>query len=530
MCLWITEHLITYSSINTGRKEPNDDDFLTGSNLISLRHWDIELSQCLTENGEAEMSDTKERIRRTGILQIVMILVVAASVNAGGIMDAARLITEQLWEHRYIPDSELPTVPLSEYDDFEVVELFRAETIEDLDAAIKEGYPMPWLEETLKDESIPWEDRYWLDRRVRAAIAQNTHTFFDVSGIPVHVEADGIFPGEMYWRENMIVDPEGWFAPEGIPRPTAVESWDIGLILNPYGRKIGEIAAAIPLAVFTSRDASTGVLVTGGNCVYDPERQPYACFLKPDGSFIEIPLSHIGEYGAALSANGEIAAFALNLTHDREAVTYGGDNYTKDIEIYDGEGNLLRYIDTPINLDFNNSCAIVITQDGSYLCHQAEQGTCLADCFNGEAKILPNPEWNWNTFMHSFSPDGQFLALSGGTIERIYKIEEDVTTMLQTGFSRENSYSSNMSCSSNGLFVSIIRNGTDGPVITLLSGEKEISNTYLSSGGHIAEFSPNGYLMIANPVDAAHGAPSPYCGSSEGTYNLPFISMRIRGR
>jgi hypothetical protein len=531
MCLWITEHLITYSSINTGRKEPNDDDFLTGSNLISLRHWDIELSQCLTENGEAEMSDTKERIRRTGILQIVMILVVAASVNAGGIMDAARLITEQLWEHRYIPDSELPTVPLSEYDDFEVVELFRAETIEDLDAAIKEGYPMPWLEETLKDESIPWEDRYWLDRRVRAAIAQNTHTFFDVSGIPVHVEADGIFPGEMYWRENMIVDPEGWFAPEGIPRPTAVESWDIGLILNPYGRKIGEIAAAIPLAVFTSRDASTGVLITGGNCVYDPERQPYACFLKPDGSFNEIPLSYKGTYDVALSSDGGIAAFSLTRTHDREAVTYRGDDYTRDIEIYDGEGNLLRYIDTPINLDFNNSCAVVITQDGNYLYHQSEGvNTCLVNCFSGEVMMLPKPEWDRNTDMQSFSPDGRFLALSGATIARIYNIEEETTTMLQPDITRQSHLGSIVTCSSDALFASMTQSNQDRMSITYLLNDEVVAEYSSHLSASITEFSPNGYLTINNPVDAAHGAPSPFCGAPEGRYNLPLIVIRIQGR
>ncbi len=468
---------------------------------------------------------------RIRILQAGILLLLASTANSTGLIDRMHSIAEQAWEDEYIPESGLPTIPLTEYDNFEVTELFRAVTIEELETAITDGYPIAWLEEILKDESIPWEDRYWLDCRMRSAIAQNTHTFFNPAGSPVHVEADGIFPGELYWREHMIVDPKGWYAPEGTPRPTAVASWDIGLILNPYGRRIGEIAAAIPLAVFTSRDALTGVLLTGGNCVYDPERQPYACFLKPDGSFNEIPLSHKGEYDVAFSADGEIAAFSLNRTHDREAVTYGGDNYTNDIEIYDGEGNLLSYIDTPINLDFNNSCAVVITQDGNYLCHQTEGvNICLVDCFNGEAIILPKPEWDRNTTMQSFSPDGRSLALSGATIARIYNIEEDATTMLQADITMQNHLSSVIACSNNGLLASMTRGNLDRMSITYLLNNEVIGEYSLPIGRQVTEFSPNGYLTIANPVDAAHGAPSPFCGAPEGRYNLPISVMKIQGR
>ena len=464
-------------------------------------------------------------------LSVGIILLLASTANGTGFVDRLRTIAEQAWQDEYIPDSGIPTTPLTEYDNFEVTELFRAVTIEELETSLTDGYPMTWLEETLKDETIPWEDRYWLDCRMRSAIAQNTHTFFNPAGSPVHVEADGIFPGELYWRENMIVDPEGWYAPEGTPRPTAVNSWDIGLILNPYGRKIGEIAAAIPLAVFTSRDASTGVLVTGGNSIHSPNEQPYACFMKSDGSFSEISLRHIGEYDVAFSADGEIAAFSLNRTHDREAVTDGGDNYTKDIEIYDGEGNLLRYIDTPINLDFNNSCAVVITQDGNYLCHQTEGvDICLVDCFNGEASILPKPEWDRSTTMQSFSPDGRSLALSGATIARIYNIEEETTTMLQADITRQSHLGSNVACSSGGLFASMTRGNLDRSSITYLLNNEVIGEYSLYRWAPITEFSPNGYLTINNPINAAHGAPSPFCGASEGRYNLPLVIIRINGR
>jgi hypothetical protein len=90
--------------------------------------------------------------------------------------------------------------------DVQVTELFRAETPEDLEVALVDGYPMPWLAEVLADSTIPEEDRYWLDCRMRVAIAQELHLFFDLEGNRVEVEAEWIAPGEDYWRENMMVN------------------------------------------------------------------------------------------------------------------------------------------------------------------------------------------------------------------------------------------------------------------------------------------------------------------------------------
>jgi hypothetical protein len=331
MCLWITEHLITYSSINTGRKEPNDDDFLTGSNLISLRHWDIELSQRITVNGETEMSDTKERIRRTGILQIVMLLVVVASVNAGGIMDAARLITEQLWEHRYIPDSGLPTVPLSEYEEFDVVELFRAETTQDIEAAISDGYPMPWLEEILKDESIPWEDRYWLDCRVRGFIAENLHIFFREDGAAREVPCDWMSAGEKYWRETFIVNLVG-DAPETLTEDMPRTYRESGVLVDLYGVKIGSIAIADSLV----RLSRLGVAITGWRYAGRPEtfdEEAYFCLLYPDGSFLEIPYEEQYQPSGSqynVSQDGSMAVLAVS--------DHSGDN---QLRIFNENGELL---------------------------------------------------------------------------------------------------------------------------------------------------------------------------------------------
>ncbi len=45
-----------------------------------------------------------------------------------------------------------------------------------------------------------------------------------------------------------------------------------------------------------------------------------------------------------------------------------------------------------------------------------------------------------------------------------------------------------------------------------------------------AEFSPDGSLLLIDPIDAAKGAPSPFVGAPPGAYNLPLIVMLIEGR
>ena len=64
----------------------------------------------------------------------------------------------------------------------EANEIFSIETPEDLESILVDGYPMPWVVEILEDETIPEEDKYWLDCRIRSIIAQNLHTFFNRAG------------------------------------------------------------------------------------------------------------------------------------------------------------------------------------------------------------------------------------------------------------------------------------------------------------------------------------------------------------
>ena len=468
---------------------------------------------------------------------MALLLTTAVPSYGGAITDSFQSIAEQAWMNQYIPRSDEETLPLTDYDNFEVTELFRAETIEDLEASLTDGYPMPWLEEVLKDTTIPWEDRYWLDCRVRASIAQNTHTFFNPAGNPVHIDADAVFPGELYWREHMIVDPAGWNAPEGMPRPANLDSWDIGYLMNLFGRNVGSLAIALPpMFMSISRDASVGVLPSGGNSVYHPDRQPYACFLAPDGSFEETPLRNTGRYDVALSADGTVAAFSFIRDHVRSED--GPTQHDADIELFTGSGELFRIIDTISNLDDFGEGAI--TQDGHFFCHKSNGvNICLVNCETGESTILEKPAWDQNTFRARFSPDGSSLALSGATTDRIVILEtlEQTTLPFITLRNSSSSYSSYACASSTGITSSIVYSGAGASFHRYLVIAKDSAIryseeilAYIHTYPLEAEFSPDGFLLLINPIDAATGAPSPFVGAPPDAYNLPLIVMQIEGR
>ena len=172
----------------------------------------------------------------------------------------------------------------------EVVEIFRVETSEELEASLTDGYPMPWLEEILSDESIPEEDRYWLDCRVRAVIAQDLHLFFNEDSDPVCYEADRILPGEDYWRECFIVNLPG--VDEQVNNPPAGNWAGIGLLVDRYGNEIGEIAISNSSSRL-ARDGSVGVTISGiQSSAAGMPGLLNLCFFYPDGSFREFPIHH----------------------------------------------------------------------------------------------------------------------------------------------------------------------------------------------------------------------------------------------
>jgi len=474
---------------------------------------------------------------RTIITGVVCLL--ASSLSAFDLIDTVQSLRQKAWESEFIPESTVPVVPLTDYDEFEVVELFRAETIEQLEFSITDGYPFAWLEETLRDETIPWEDRYWLDRRVRAAISQNLHAFFDTEGNTVHLDADGIFPGEFYWREHMIADPSGWNVPEGTSRPIGLERWDIGHIYDPYGYRVGDIALPISSLLSLSRDASIGVISSGGNGIYHPFNQPYACLMYPDGSFKEIPLDSIGSYDALVSPDGEVIAFFCvrrdNLPSEERATSI------VPIYLFDRDGNSQGTITPPVPLSWSYRAAI--SPDGNYVCHVARgANTCLIDCFERTARILPKPEqYDSYTSEFIFSPDGKYLCIGGSTTGRIMDLERDSEITFSETLPGEDDYRTRTHvCCSNDLICTTLGIRREYRPqfnyhfdLFAYIGDKQIWSDTINIQGITFPFqidvSPSGYYLIINPPQAAHGAPSEVAGPHD-MYNLPFVALRIEGR
>lgn len=466
---------------------------------------------------------------------IAMTALFLLSVSAGAfdLIETAQTLRERAWMSEYIPESTEPTVPLTEYEDFEVVELFRAETIDELEASLADGYPYPWLEETLRDESIPWEDRYWLDRRVRAAISQNLHVFYDTGNNPVHVDADAVFPGEYYWREHMIVDPAGWNVPDGMERPEGFERNDIGYLLNQYGRRVGQYALALP-TMSISREGN--IAADAGLVSLNPEEtfpiETFEFIMFPDGSIKEeFGQNPDREYDAVVSPDGSVAVFFC-IRVSQESISEG----QADTYVLDSNGNVMRSFTLPIHLEDWSLPAI--SEDGRYACHYTGGPSgSLIDLENGTAEIASErTEYRRNCDEFSFSPDGEYLCMGGSITGQIREIDTgDITLMddeTPSDATSEFPYTV-VNCSNDAICVArttFHRYETENlNQLAVYYKDLRIDTIDITSSWKITtEVSPNGYFLIANPINAAYSNPSHYGGSSE-IYNLPFIVMQIEG-
>jgi len=312
--------------------------------------------------------------------------------------------------------------PLS--TDFSVVEIFRAETTEDLETAVTNGYPMPSLAEILADESIPEEDRYWLDCRMRAAIAQDLHLFFDRSGNPIHVDAEYVGPGEDYWRENQMVRPVGATELSGEHLP--IQSFGgPGYILDRYGNRTGELAD-VHNWTSLSRDASIAAIPSGGSDVYHYQ-EPFACFMYPDGSFREEPFGYVAAFDATVSPNGEVVVFRCYTS-----AGLGFDPVTNeplrgpigDAYIFDSRGNLLQRVTPP---SLFSAKAAQISSDGRYIANCVSTGELfLIDCEDGySTRIIEENDGARSSRGHySFSPDGRYLCAGGHSSGSIFRLDD----------------------------------------------------------------------------------------------------------
>ncbi|NOQ22440.1 MAG: hypothetical protein GQ565_07305 [Candidatus Aegiribacteria sp.] len=293
--------------------------------------------------------------------------------------------------------------------DLEIVEVFRAETPEELEAALTDGYPMPWLEEILSDESIPEEDRYWLDCRVRAAIARDLSLFFDRDGNPVHIECDYMHPGEDYWREHFIVNlPGESYRFDSPDMPTGITDQP-GYIVNLFGERVGDIALSRS-RIWLARDASVGI----GICDYswDGRRANSACFLYPDGSFIEKEIDPIFVQ-FALSEDGSIAVYYSASAHDY-------DSPERMLYAFDSNGELIFHRLMPTG-PMSGSATPAISPDNTIIAAPiAGSMVWLLDAGTGEKLFQwgglssEGPERYAIGHHLTFSQNSRYLCASGG--------------------------------------------------------------------------------------------------------------------
>jgi hypothetical protein len=362
--------------------------------------------------------------------------------------------------------------------------LLSVSTLEDLETFLENGYPTPELKRIFNDESIPEEDRYWLDCRMRSAIAQLLHRFYDEDGDIIEVDADWIRPGEDYWQEIMMVNPVGEpqeISPNGPSFHFPVES---GYLYNLYGDEIGQLAAVNEFAR-TSRDGSVTIVQTGRRSRLGGGEM-FFCFMYPDGSFSEIEFTDnaiLSDRNMAMSQDGSISAWNVYENMDYQ---------NSQMLIFDSNENEIERYDIPYMTDW-----ITISPDNRYIAMSLSQrGSCIIDRSTGELMHLPTgggrqPCFSENSqycalpegFMGSFSPIVNLLDRSSSLISnRRATLEE------QTGFGN----------------ISIANNGN----IKLLNGQGYFNESSIFANLNYGSnaISPNGFFC--------------FFGRSAGTYTL----------
>ena len=287
-----------------------------------------------------------------------------------------------------------------------VVEIFHVETSEELEASLTDGYPMPWLAEILNDESIPEEDRYWLDCRVRAEIAQDLHLFFNEDGNPVHYEADRIRSGENYWRECFIVNLPG--IDNQVADPPEGHWAGIGLLVDRYGNEIGEIAITNYDAKL-ARDGSVGVTISGiQSSAAGMPGLLNLCFFYPDRSFSEFPIHHYRVNKSVSQSGNLVVASCIDRGRNERKI--------HRLYVFDCDMNLL--FEKILELRPNNgSSSIAISPDDEYIAVATldlQSGSYPIMLFDAETcEELHNWDLTIGNSLN-FSPDSRFLCIAGG--------------------------------------------------------------------------------------------------------------------
>ncbi len=278
--------------------------------------------------------------------------------------------------------------------------VFTSNTTDDLRSTVTDGYPTEEIRTYLEDESIPYEDRYWLDCQIRSRIAQLLHTFYNADGEPVRIDADWVAPGEHYWQDTMIVNPPGDSPGDGLHRPHTND--EAGYLYNLMGEQIGSIAVASRY-VSLSRDGSIGVLPTGGRCSAFPSGPDlYLCILYSDNTYREILIDDNRWLSSVYATSEDGSTIACNFFHAR-------NSSSSWITLYDSSGEVIDEIEA-----YDRLSEIAISHNNAYIGYSYfipdgsgiwDRGSDLVYCFQGGSSRMPH-----------FSTNSAFCALADGYI------------------------------------------------------------------------------------------------------------------
>jgi hypothetical protein len=298
------------------------------------------------------------------------------------------------------------TVP-SPREELDRCTILAADSAEELEVLLIDGYPTPSIRAILEDESIPSEDRYWLDCRIRSAIAQILHRFYDKNGNAVELDAEWILPGELYWQEMMMVQPLGAAEELLAGGPSFHFPVKAGELRNLFGEHVGNLAA-VNSFIRMSRDGSISVVQTGSRSRMGG-RNMYFCFLYLDGSFREIEMypddGVFSDRNMAVSQDGSISAWHVYRLLEPP---------TSHLLVFDRDGNEMERYELPEG----HISQIAISGDNRYIACSGGvySGSGIVDRQTGEVM------WFSNGTSRSpfFSENSRFCVLNEGGYQGWY--------------------------------------------------------------------------------------------------------------
>jgi hypothetical protein len=264
---------------------------------------------------------------------------------------------------------------------------------------------MPWLAEILADTTIPEEDRYWLDCRMRAVIAHERCTFFGRDGMAVRMKAAWVIPCGQYFLESFLIGlvPEDTSSTSSSVRDDETPQ---GLYLDRFGEALGAVAHP-STRLRVSRDASVAAGASYQESSDVSEHTSFALFF-PDGTILNTGIPIItGDW--TVSEDGSLA---LLVTRREQA------DQLSLAQALDEHGNALWQIQLekpPVG-----TAPPVISLDGRFCAFVTWSGRdYTAAVYNTQDGSLIG-SWDVVCIMLSFSFNGRYLFYSGwdsGTVD-----------------------------------------------------------------------------------------------------------------